>query len=181
VTLAKTIVSCSVLTLGLALLVGGSAIAAPNAPKGPISPIGPTKNLPKGHDAPKTADLGLKSTAVVNPGQLKATGATMDIINAHAIRTSTDEVLMTDKTQLVLRFWASPNREYRLVCKFTANSQFTVLVQTETGTFVQQSQHGVANGRIVQIIDPKPGNRQLKIHMQGSKNSNWTECSINPT
>lgn len=176
--LAKTLISCSVLTLGLALLVGSSAMAAPKNSKGPMSP---SKYKPKAQDIPKITDLGLKSTAVVNPGQLKASGATMDIINPHVIRTSTNEVLMTDKTQLLARFSASPNREYRLECKFTAPSHLNVLVQTETGGFVQQSQHDVANGRIVQIIDPKPGNRQLKIFMQGTKDTNWTECKVIPS
>jgi hypothetical protein len=178
VRLAKPLIPCSVLGLGfgLALLVGSSAVASPKTSTAPIS-----KTQPKIQDIPKITDFGLKAAAEVSPAQLAAGGVTMDIINSASIRTSTNEVVMTDKTQLLARFTASPDVAYKVDCEFTLHSEVLALVQLEAGGFVDQRTHHVSDGRIVHRIAAAPGNRALKIFMQGNKNTNWTKCTIGPS
>jgi hypothetical protein len=160
------------LGLGLGITLATAAVAAPIMPK-PIK-----KTLPQ-VGKPNPALFGLEATAKVQPRDLSDKGVTMDVIGPRRVESSGNRVIMTKHTQLMLQFAGSPNRAYRLDCKFSSNRQVH-LMEYAAGKFLRQVSDTPPNGEFSFTTQTNPKRRKVKIFMQPSGNTDWRECTITP-
>ena len=104
----------------------------------------------------------------------------MDITRPLRIEGSTNRVLMTNKTQLMLRFRGAARRGYRLDCKFTGNPSVHVM-EYANGKIVRQSSSNPASGTVNHTVFSSGQSRNLKFFLQANKNTDWSQCKITPT
>lgn len=165
--------------LGLALTftLAGSAAAGPNIK------LPPPHSLPSSHpqiNQPVLGNQGLTTTSILSPRDLYNPGVTMDVSRPLRIEGSSNRVLMTKHTQLMLRFRGAANRGYRLDCNFTSNPSIHVM-EFVNGKVVRQSSSNPASGKINHTIFSRSQARDLKIFLQANKNTDWSQCKVTPT
>jgi len=163
--------------LGLAttLTLGGAAAAGPKVHQ----PMPTSKAYPK-INKQVFVNQGLTNAVTLSPRNLSSSGVTMDVTRPLRIEGSTNRVLMTKKTQLMLRFRGAAGRGYRVDCKFTSNPSVHVM-EFANGKIVRQSSSNPAGGTVNHTTFSSGQARDMKMFLQANKDTDWSQCKITPT
>lgn len=166
--------------LGVALVAGGSAFAAPlSLPKGRA--IQPSKKFPRTPVKPAPAlHRGLTAPATLTPRRLHSAGASLNIQRAPQVEATANRVKMDKHTQLWIHFRADRNTEYSVDCQFSGSKSILTMDYAGDKFLRQQSTTPTASGRLHHKLYARPITENVKVYLQSSGNLDWRSCTITP-
>jgi hypothetical protein len=162
--------------LATALLMSGTAVAAPKLPQKPSSSISPKVQV----KPTAIVNLGLTTAVELTPRSLYTGGVSMNLLGPVRVETTTNKVKMDEHTQLWIHFRGAADQAYDLDCRFTGSQDILVMDYAADKFVGQRPSMPCAEGKLHYEIAARPSSENRKVYLQAAGDIEWLSCTVTP-